>query len=62
MVWEKSKDKVVLRDCQTNKTYDYDQYVKQYGLYVIQTSVLRTDNLELTDAALRRIRNKKEAD
>lgn len=62
LVWEKTRDKVILRDCQTNKTYDYDKYVKEWGQYVDKTYVLRTDNLELTDNALRRIRNKKEDD
>lgn len=72
MVWEKQGGKIVIHDCQTNKSYNLsNMIISSYNFagnnaigtglgdfYDIESvSILRTDDKELTDTALRRVRN-----
>ena len=62
MIWEKTNDKVLIRDCQTNKTYTYNEWFNAYLMtgYAYRIGLLRTDNLTPNDKALRAVRNRRE--
>lgn len=59
VVWEKTNGTVTIRDCQSNKSFSFNQIMDEpnYSDCVGQVVILRTDDKELTDAALRRLRN-----
>ena len=60
IVWEKENGKVTLRDCQINETYSLDHLATdpdEYYSCLREVSILRTDDKELTDEALKRVRN-----
>lgn len=54
VVWEIYDGNAVLRDCQSNRTLD----IKEYVQYASDVTYFRTDNLELTDKALKCVRNR----
>jgi hypothetical protein len=56
IVWEVEKGKVVYRDCQTNKKIE----LEKYSSLSKDIDYMRTDNLELTDEAMKYIRNRKD--
>lgn len=58
MVWEKSGNDVVIRDCQINETYTYDEWVKKYGSMTTATMTMRTDNRKPSNKILKTVRNK----
>lgn len=60
MVWSKENGKTVIRDCQTNETFDYSDWVDEYGDYVTDVYTLRTDNRKMTNKILRTVRNREE--
>lgn len=55
IIWEVENGKVVYRDCQTNKKIKLEEYssLSKDMLY------MRTDNLQLTDEAMKYVRNRK---
>ena len=54
LVWEKENGKVVLRDCYTNTTLTLDEAIHKD---LSSVNLYRTDNKEITDDALNRVRN-----
>ena len=54
VAWEVVDGDVVLRDCQTNETVDVIDYLQ----YSTDATFFRTDNLELTEEALKCVRNR----
>lgn len=56
IIWEVENGKVVYRDCQTNKKIKLEEYssLSKDMLY------MRTDNLQLTDEAMKYVRNRKD--
>lgn len=62
VVWEKRDGKTTLRDCQSNVSYDFDFIERGWGNVpyhssIQRISILRTDDKELSDEALKRVRN-----
>lgn len=58
IAWEKEAGKITLRDCQSNKTYDFEDIKHSDFYYSVETVfVLRTDDKEFSDGALKRVRN-----
>ena len=62
VVWEKVDGKITLRDCQSNVSYDFDFIEKgwyniPYYSSIKRISILRTDDKEPSDQALKRVRN-----
>ena len=56
IVWEVENGKVVYRDCQTNKKIKLEEYSSvSKDMYY-----MRTDNLQLTDEAMKYVRNRKD--
>lgn len=56
IAWEVENGKVVYRDCQTNKKIDLEEKAaRSKDMYY-----LRTDNLQLTDEAMKYVRNRKD--
>ena len=49
MVWEKQDGKIVIRDCQTNETYDSEAEVRKILSMTGAAYYFRTDNLEVSD-------------
>lgn len=62
MTWEKQNGQTIIRDCQTNQTYTYDEWVKEYADYTSSTAILRTDNREPSEKILETVRNRMEDD
>lgn len=62
MTWEREDGKTVIRDCQTNVTMDYDEWVDIYGDYVTDAYTLRTDDRKPTKKILKTVRNREEDD
>lgn len=60
MVWEKENGKTIIRDCQTNKAYGYDDWMNIYRTMVEGTAILRTDNREPSNNILKTVRNREE--
>lgn len=54
MAWEVTNGEVIIRDCQTNKTVDIDEYMP----YVSDGVFFRTDNLELNDKITKAVRQR----
>lgn len=48
IAWEIDSGEVIIRDCQTNETFDVDYYIP----IIADMSYYRTDDLDITDAAL----------
>ena len=68
VVWEKENSKITIRDCQSNKSFDFSELIHErdettskesfaYAYDVTDVYILRTDDKELTNEALRRIRS-----
>lgn len=58
MVWEKENGTTTIRDCQSNVTYSYKEFVNEYSHYIDATMVLRTDNREPSDKIKKTVRNR----
>lgn len=58
MVWEKQNGKVVIRDCQVDKTYLYEQWALVHGRKATEIHTLRTDNREPSEKIRKTVRNK----
>ena len=56
IAWEVEKGKVVYRDCQTNKKIK----MEEYSSLSYEILYMRTDNLQLSDEAMKYIRNRKD--
>ena len=68
VVWEKENSKITIRDCQSNTSFDFSELIRErdettskesfaYAYDVTDVYILRTDDKELTNEALRRIRS-----
>lgn len=58
MSYEVKNGEAIIRDCQTNKKYTVDEWYKECGDYVREVAVMRTDDKELTEKALRGVKNR----
>lgn len=59
VVWSRENGETVIRDCQSNTKYTYDEWVKNYGSYVTDITILRTDNRKPSDKIKNTVRNRK---
>lgn len=51
MVWSNEGGRTIIRDCQSNKAYYLEDWIKGYDGYVTGCYMMRTDNLKMTDRA-----------
>ncbi|MGN1218007.1 MAG: toxin glutamine deamidase domain-containing protein [Phocaeicola sp.] len=54
MVWEVKNNEVIIKDCQTNRTVDIEEYMPMVG----EGLFFRTDNLELNDKITKAVRQR----
>lgn len=54
MVWEVKNNKVIVKDCQTNRVVDIEEYLP----YISEGYFFRTDNLELNDRITKAVRQR----
>lgn len=55
VIWEKTNDQIVLRDCQTNEVLQLEDYMK----LAKNVRYFRSDNLEVNDNAMKLIKERK---
>lgn len=60
MVWEREGGETVIRDCQSNETFTYDDWVDYYGDWTYAAGILRTDNREPTENILKTVHNRED--